>query len=290
MKAPIFDYEAPSSLEEALKLLQERGDDAKVMAGGQSLMPMLNMRLARPALVVDINRVAGLDYIRAENGHLKVGALARHTDIAKNADVARDWPLLREAAAQIGHDAIRNRGTLAGSMAHADPSAEHPAVLVALDGEIVVRSSRGERVIKADDFFVGYLTTALQPDEIVTEVRFPALPARTGSTFIEFAPRVGDFAVVGVAAAVTLGADGTWQDARIALTGVGGTPFRARQAEAALRGKRPSADDIRAAAASVGEAIDPESDMKASARYRRHLARVLTEQALATAAQRGGHK
>ncbi len=286
MKAPAFDYEAPATLEEALGLLQARADDAKVLAGGQSLMPMLNMRLARPALIVDINRLPGLDYIRIAGGQLQVGALARHTAVASHPEVKKGWPVLAEAAAQIGHDAIRNRGTLAGSLAHSDPTAEHPAVLAALDGEVVVRSAKGERTLKADDFFLGYLTTALQPDELLTEVRFPALAPRTGSTFVEFAPRVGDFAVVGVAAAVTLGGDGSWQDVRLALTGVGGTPFRARQAESALKGKKPTAADIQAAAAQVAEAIEPDSDIKASARYRRHLARTLSERALTTAAER----
>jgi carbon-monoxide dehydrogenase medium subunit len=286
LKAPDFDYEAPATLEEALALLKARGDDAKVLAGGQSLMPMLNMRLARPALVVDINRLPGLDAIRVADGRLRIGALVRHTAVVNSPEVAAGWTLLREAAAQIGHDAIRNRGTVAGSMAHADPSAEHPAVLAALDGELVLRSARGERTLTADQFFLGYLTTALQPDELVTEVRFPRLAARTGSAFVEFAPRLGDFALVGVAAAVTLAADGAWQDVRLALTGVGGTPFRARQAEAALRGSRPRPDDLKAAAAQVAQAIEPEGDIKASARYRRHLARVLTERALALAAER----
>jgi carbon-monoxide dehydrogenase medium subunit len=286
LKAPAFDYEAPASLEEALELLKARGDDAKVLAGGQSLLPMLNMRLARPALVVDINRIPNLAHIKVDNGQLRIGALVRHTGVVRSQDVAKGWPLLREAAAQIGHDAIRNRGTVAGSMAHADPTAEHPAVLAALDGEVVVRKAGGERVLGPDEFFLGYLTTALQPDEIVTEVRYPALAPRTGSAFVEFAPRVGDFAIVGVAATVTLGADGAWQDVRVALTGVGGSPFRARQAEAALRGSRPKAEDLKAAAAQVAAAIEPDSDIKASASYRRKLARSLTERALQTAAER----
>jgi carbon-monoxide dehydrogenase medium subunit len=290
LKPPAFDYEAPTSLAEALAILQRHGDEAKVLAGGQSLMPMLNMRLARPAVIVDINRIPDLAYVREADGHLAVGALARHVDLLRSPSVAAGWPLLREATAQIGHPAIRNRGTVAGSIAHSDPSAEHPAVLACLDGEVVVAGPAGRRIVKPDAFFVTYLTTDLRPDEVVVEVRFPRLPPRTGSAFVEFAQRSGDFAIVGVAAAVTVDEDGvTCREARIALTGVGGTPFRAREAEAMLRGRRlvPAADDaFREAAAQVAASIEPDDDIHASARYRRHLAQVLTERALARASER----
>ncbi len=291
MKPPPFDYEAPETLEEALRLLQQAGGEAKVLAGGQSLVPLLNMRLVRPSLIVDINRIAGLDYLREEDGELVVGALARHRDVLASPLVWEGWPLLAEATAQVGHPAIRNRGTVCGSIAHADPAAEQPAVLCALDGRVVVAGPAGRREVPARDFFLTYLTTALEPEEIVVEARFPRLPPGSGAAFVEFARRHGDFAIVGVAAAVTP-EDGQCREARIALVGVGGTPLRAREAEEMLRGRPLRGPEGRSilqrAAQQVAASVEPPDDVHASARYRRHLAGVLTERALEEALRRAG--
>jgi carbon-monoxide dehydrogenase medium subunit len=289
VKPASFEYHAPATLEEAVGLLAAN-DDAKVLAGGQSLVPLMNMRLARPAVVVDLNRIGGLDYVRAD-GELAVGALVRHNDLLRSEAVRRGWPLMHEAAGFIGHPAIRNRGTVCGSLAHADPAAEHPAVLAALDGTVVVQGPGGRREVRADEFFLTYLTTSLSADEIVVEARYPRLPEGTGTCFLELARRHGDFAIVGVAAALTL-RDGVCTDARLALTGVGGTPFRAREAEEMLRGRRLAGEDARAAFQEAGRqiagAVEPDDDIHASARYRKHLSGVLTERALAKALERAG--
>lgn len=285
MKAAAFDYYAPDRLEEALAVLHESGDGAKILAGGQSLVPLMNMRLATPSVVVDINRIRALAYIRREGDTLCIGALARHADILRSQEVLEGWPLLAEATGHVGHPTIRNRGTLCGSVAHADPAAEQPAVLAALEARIVVSGSSGRRELTPDEFFITYLTTALAPDEMILEVRLPPLPPGTGSSFVEFSRRHGDFAVVGVACALTL-ADGICQEVRIALTGVGGTPFRARAAEDMLRGERVDGRSLRAVAERVGSTVQPDDDIYASADYRKHLARVLTERALAQALER----
>lgn len=291
MKPPSFDYYAPHSLDEALHFLESGGANANVLAGGQSLMPMLNMRLARPAIIVDINGISSLNHLKAGPDMLIVGALVRHADLLRDSEVRRGWPLLAEATAMVAHPAIRNRGTVCGSIAHADPAAEHPGVLLTLDGSVVVAGVAGRREIPAGEFFVSMLTTALEPGEMVVEVHYPPLPVGTGTAFVEFSRRHGDFAVVGVAAALTV-RDRVCQAARITLVGVGETPFRARAAEAALDGRRLGpADSGGAFAAAAGEvvaAVDPADDVHASSSYRRHLAGVLTERALQTALARAG--
>lgn len=285
MKPPLFEYHAPASVEEAVGLLAEHGDEAKVLAGGQSLMPLLSLRLARPAHLVDVNGLSELTGITNGTG-LDLGALVRHRTAERDRDVATANPLVAEAITYIGHAAIRNRGTIGGSIAHADPAAELPAVLAALDGEVVVRSGRGERTIPAAELFEGFLTTTLQPDELLTAVRFPAWPAGAGWSFTEFSRRSGDFAIVGVAAVVQLGAGGAIADARLAFTGVGGTPVRARQAEAALAGQTPSIELWHTAGQEAASELDPSSDLHGTAAYRRHLASVLAERALQEAANR----
>lgn len=286
MKPPRFEYFDPRTLDEALTLLGERAADAKLLAGGQSLMPLLNFRLARPGALIDLNRVPDLDGIREDDGMLRVGALCRQRQVETSSLVGARCPLLREATRWVGHAAIRTRGTVGGSIAHADPAAEYPAVLAALDGQVVVRSAMRERVVGAADFFVTYLTTTLEPDEMVTEVRFPAMPRDAGWSFVEFARRHGDFALAGVACVVRLGGDGVCIDARIALCGVGGRPVRARRAEAVLKGERPTDRVIQQAAAIVRDEVDPPSDLHADAEYRRHLATVLTRRSLRAAADR----
>jgi len=291
MKPPRFDYLAPSSLDEALGLLDQHRDQAKVLAGGQSLVPLLNFRLARPAYLVDLNEIDGLDEIRMDRGDLVIGAMARQRDVETSSLVRAHCPLLAEAMPQIGHVQIRNRGTLGGSVAHADPASELPAVIAALDGDLVVTSGRGQRVLKPDAFFVSYFTTALDPTELLTSVRLPALPPRTGTAFLEMSRRHGDFALVGVAATVTIDDAGVCTRCALALTGVGPAPVVPREVATSLVGVRPTPDAITEIGQGVSAFVRPESDLHASSDYRTHLAGVLTERALVRCVERtrGAH-
>jgi carbon-monoxide dehydrogenase medium subunit len=276
MKPAPFRYLAPAVLEEALECKRAEGDDAKFLAGGQSLVPAMNFRLAQPAVLIDLNRLPGLDHVRAEGGGLRIGALARHRAIERDALVARDAPLLAEAAPHVAHPQIRNRGTLCGNLAHADPASEFPAAMLALGARMRARSSRGERWIAAGDFFQGVFTTALAADEMLIEVEVPRLPSRTGTAFLEVARRRGDYAIVGVAAVVTLDAAGRLAQARVALCNVGATPVLV------------AVSDLEAAPGEVQPKIDPPANVHASAGFRRHLAGVLTRRALAAAHARAG--
>lgn len=282
MKPAEFHYHRPREVTEALALLREVGDGGKILAGGQSLMPLMNFRLAEPAHLIDINFIAGLDYIRSENGALKIGCLARQAQILNDPLVQRCCPLLAVAMEHVGYGQIRNRGTLCGSLAHADPAAELPAVLLALDGSVTVSNATGRREIAAQGFFQSYLTTALASDEMILEASIPEQPAHSGSAFVEFARRFGDFAIVGVAVSLLIESDSI-SDARIALTGVGDKPWRERAVEVQLVGKQASADLFAAVAKQVASAIDPSSDIHASAAYRRSLAEVLMRRALTEA-------
>jgi len=286
MKPPPFEYAAPSTVEEAVSLLVQHDGEAKVLAGGQSLMPLLNMRFARPAAVIDLRRVAGLTDIREEGGALVIGAMVTKRAIERSTVVANRQPLLHAATRWIAHPQIRNRGTVGGSMAQADPAAEYPAVAIALDMELDMVGPGGSRRIPAADFFVTYLTTALEENEVLTAIRVPVFPSGTGWSIQEVSRRHGDFAMVG--AITTLRLDGgRVADPRIVLFGVGATPLRARGAEETLAGSEPSEDAFAAAGAAVAAEIEePLSDVHASADYRRHLARVLTQRALAEAARR----
>lgn len=287
MKPPRFRYYAPHSLEEALAVLAETADEAKPLAGGQSLIPMLNMRLARPSLLIDLNGLHELSGIKLDSGAIVVRAMTRYRAVERSPLVAEHAPLLAEAIRWVGHLPIRTRGTVGGSVAHADPAAELPGVLVALDGTVQLTSQRGQRLVPAQDFFVDLLTTVAEPDELVTEVRFPFLPARTGTAWLEVARRHGDYALVGVGAVVSLAEDFTTiTEARLSFIGVAGRPVRARLAESALRGQPVVAETWRAAAATVRGEIDPAGDIHASAEYRRYVAGVLAERALALAAER----
>src|SRR5438876_2924387 len=287
MKPPKFRYFAPQSVGEALALLAEHADEARVLAGGQSLVPLMNMRLVHPGVLVDINGIDELAYVKAWDGGLAIGTMTRDAALAGDRTVAERLPVLTEAAHCVGHPAIRNRSTVGGSIAHADPAAELPAVMVALNAEFVARSRSGSRTISAQDFFKGYLTTDLKEGEMLTELRIPGLPPRSGNAFVEFSRREGDYALAGVAAVVTLAENGTIADARLGLCSVGPEPVRPQNAEALLRGQRPENEAWAAAAASVVSVLDePLSDIHGSADYRRHLAEVLTKQALATAAER----
>ena len=279
MKAADFKYHRPREIHEALTLLKEVGADGKILAGGQSLMPMMNFRLAEPAHLIDINFIAGLDYIRSENGAIKIGCLARQTAVLGDPLVRQRCPLLAAALAHVGYEQTRNRGTICGSLAHADPAAELPAVLLALDGSVTVGNLTRTRQVSARDLFQSYLTTALAGDEMVLEASLPEQPRSSGAAFVEFARRFGDFAIVGVAASLVLSKDEI-TDARIALTGVGDKPWRERKPEETLIGKKATPDLFSTAANEIAADIDPGSDIHGSAAYRRSLARVLTRRAL----------
>ncbi len=285
MKPVSFEYHSPTSVDEATSLLSRHAGDASALAGGQSLIPLLNMRMARPGVVVDLRRVPGLDYVERRNGHLAVGAMTRQRTVHESAEARACSPLLIEALGHVGHVPIRSRGTVGGSIAHADPAAELPAVLTALGGSVQCRGPSGERVIDADDLFEGFLTTSLEPGEIITEVRFPVLGEGSGSSFQEVARRHGDFALAGVGLAVTL-RDGRCSAAHIALTGVGLTPVKPREVEAALVGTDLADEVIERAARDVGASLRPSSDLHADADFRVHLATVLTERALRIARRR----
>jgi CO/xanthine dehydrogenase FAD-binding subunit len=287
MKPPRFRYFAPKSVGEALALLAEHAAEARVLAGGQSLVPLMNMRLVHPDVLIDINGISELAFIEASNGGLAIGALTRDATLAGDNTISENLSVLTEAAHFVGHPAIRNRSTIGGSIAHADPAAELPAVIVALNAEIVARSRSGSRTIAAQDFFKGYLTTDLKDSEMLTEVRIPGLPPRSGSAFVEFARREGDYALAGVAAVITLDENGTIAGARLGLCSVGPVPVRPQAAEDLLRGQRPGDEAWAAVATAVRSVLDkPLSDIHGSADYRRHLAGVLTRQALAAAAER----
>ncbi len=287
MKPAAFEYFRPSSLDEALALLAEHGGDAKPLAGGQSLIPAMNFRLATPAVLVDLNGISELSYINSDAGDIRIGGMTRQRTVERSAVVSDRVPLIAETMPHIAHPAIRNRGTIGGSLAHADPAAELPAVMLALNARFTVRSQAGAREVEADDFFMGLFTTAVQPGELLTDIRVPPSPSHSGFAFQEISRRHGDFALVGVAAVVSLDAGGNCADARIALLSVGDRPMRAVEAAKTLMGQRPSAELIAAAADTAATRdIDPSGDIHASARYRRHLAKVLTRRVLTRAFER----
>jgi aerobic carbon-monoxide dehydrogenase medium subunit len=283
MKLPPVDYEAPTTVAEATDLLAEHLDEASVLAGGQSLIPLLALRLARPAVLIDINGVDELSGVSAEDGWVAIGATTREYVAESSETVADAVPLLAAALPLIGHEAIRSRGTIGGSMAHADPAAELPAVARALDADFVVRSQSGERVIPAAQWFEGYLTTARGPDELLVEVRFPAAKPGTGTSFQEVARRHGDFAIVGLAASLTLSGE-TISDARLALAGVSDVPVRAAAAEDLLVGERPSTELFDEAARRATDDLDPPADLHGSSDYRKKVAAAVVRRGLRAAA------
>src|SRR5262245_6637791 len=285
MKPPPFDYVVPDSVEAAVEALAQAGADAKILAGGQSLVPMLNFRLLRPSILVDINRIPGLAFIADTENAIRVGALTRHHATETSPVIARHLPVLNAAMKCVAHRAIRNRGTLGGSLSHADPAAELPMIALLLDAEIEIASASLRRTSTARDFFLGALTVDLAEDELVTEIAFPKLPLASGWGFAEVARRNGDFALGAVATTLTL-ADGKIAQARIAMMGVGDKPERAADAETMLRGHalEPALIDAAAEVACVG--IEPNADLHASSDYRRHLVGVLIRRTLADAWRR----
>lgn len=286
VKPAPFKYIATRSLDEALALKAEHGEDARFLAGGQSLVPAMNFRLAQPAVLIDINPLNELAEMRASGGALRMGALVRHRTLERDAVIASRQPLLREAVKYVAHPQIRNRGTLGGNLAHADPASELPAVVLALGGRVRVQSIGGERWINAGDFFAGMLTTNLRGDELLVEVELPDPAPGTGACFMEVARRRGDFALMGVAAIVTLADDGTCVAAQVAYCGAGDRPVTADEGGRSLVGTRVADADIDAAAALAQRGLDPPGNIHAGKEYQRHLAGVLTRRALRAARAR----
>jgi aerobic carbon-monoxide dehydrogenase medium subunit len=291
MKPAPFQYVAARSLDQALQLKAEHGDEARFLAGGQSLVPTMNFRLTQPAMLIDINPLTDCAGVKTNGARsLRIGALTRCRSLERDAATARDLPLVHEALPHIAHPQIRNRGTLGGNLAHADPASEMPAIMLTLAAKLRVQSVRGERWIAAADFFLGALSTALAPDEMLMEVELPVAPPRSGACFIEVARRRGDFAIIGVACTVEVDADGRCRQARIGLCNAGDGPIFAAQASKSLAGRKIAAPEIDAATALLQDEIDPGGNVHASKEYQRHIAGVLTARALATAnerAQRG---
>ena len=287
MKPAAFEYVVANSIEQAVATLAQAGGDAKILAGGQSLVPMLNFRLLRPAILVDINRIPDLAFIQDAGDAIKIGALTRHHQLETSPVIAKHFPILSHAMTHVAHLAIRNRGTIGGSLSHADPAAELPMMALLLGAKLHIISGRGKRTVDAREFFLDALTVDLTEDELLTEIHLPKLPPHTGWGFEEVPRRAGDFALAAVAATITMSA-GVMKEARIALTGVAPTPIRASEAEVLLVGKKFEAKLMAHVIETIRAAIEPETDLHASSDYRRHLVGVLAGRALATALQRAG--
>jgi carbon-monoxide dehydrogenase medium subunit len=274
-----FDYEAPESLEEAIRMLHENGEDAKLLAGGHSLLPLMKLRLAAPTVLIDLRRIPGLHGIQRENGSWRLGPMTRHADLQD----AQELGVVARAASLIADQQVRNRGTIGGSLAHGDPASDLPTVLLATEGEVTARGTGGQRTIAAADLFQDFLTTSLAHDEVITEVRLPAMDGY-GFGYEKFTRRAEDWAMVGVCALVKKADDGSCEDVRIGLTHMASTPLRASAAEEALRGQGLDAESIARAAEQAAEGTEPPGDLNATPDYKRHLARVLTRRALEAAA------
>lgn len=284
MKPPLFDYHSPASVDEALALLSSV-EGAMILAGGQSLIPAMNMRLASPSALIDIQRIPGLDAIRVEGGMIRVGAMVRHRSLELDSDAHRANPLIREAMAHVAHVPIRHRGTVVGSLCHADAAAEMPLLLLLTGGSVVARSPSGERVIPAGDFFTFHMTTSRQPDEMIVEARFGALPHGAGHAFEEFTRRHGDYAIAAVGAILTRSADGSVKDVSLAACGISSTPKRLAASELALKGHPLTPETLDKAARAAAEVVTADDDMHATAAYRKHLLGVLVKRAVHKAAQ-----
>lgn len=280
-----FEYLAPQSVDEVIGLLAEHGDDAKILAGGQSLIPAMRFRLAAPATLIDINRLQGLEYIREENGYLAIGALTRESMLEESAVVARDYPLLADAARVIADPLVRNRATVGGNLAHADPANDHPAVMLAYNAQIIARGPAGTRTIAIDDFFTGIFETSLNPGELLVEIRIPKPPAHSGGAYLKIERKVGDYAVSAVAVQLVI-QGGTCTAARIALTNLNPTPMRATDAEQALIGNALSDAVLEAAGRAAAAECDPSADLRGSVEYKRDLTRIITKRAIRKAIER----
>ena len=283
-----FEYHAPATVKDALKLLGKLKDDAKLLAGGHSLIPMMKLRLAQPGHLIDLRKVKGLSGVKEEKAALTIGAMTTHWDIESSKIVKSKIPVLAEIGGIIGDPAVRNKGTLGGSVAHADPAADWPAAMLALGAEMICEGPKGKRSVKADDWFVGLMTTAMKANEILTAVRIPVWPAGSGAAYMKFPHPASRFAVVGVCAAVTLDKQGACAKAGVAVTGAGTKAVRARGVEAGLVGKRLDAAAIEAAAQKAAEGVDVQADLQGSVEYKAHLCRVFAKRAIAEAVKRAG--
>lgn len=286
MIPPPFDYHAPETLADALALLQRHGDDAKVLSGGQSLLPLLKLRLGAAGHLVDIGRIPDLEYIREEGGWLRIGGRTREADLERSELVRTKYPLLADTADVIADPLVRNLATVGGNLAHGDPANDHPATMLALRAEVVATGPGGTRTIPVDELFLGLFTTALEPGEILTEIRVPVPPPRSGGAYVKLERKVGDFAAAAAAVQVTLGAGGEVERAGIGLTNAGPKPIRAAEAERHLAGKRPTGEVIAETARLAAAAASPSADRRGSIEYKREMARVLTARALKKAVER----
>jgi carbon-monoxide dehydrogenase medium subunit len=285
-----FDYHAPKTVPEAVALLERYRGDAKVLSGGQSLLPLLKLRLGQAAHLVDIGRIPGLEYIREEGGFLKIGSRTRESALERSDLIRSRYPILADASAVIADPLVRNLATVGGNLAHGDPANDHPAVMLALGAQVVATGPKGERTIPVDAFFTGLFTTALAPEEILTEIRVPVPPARSGGAYVKLERKVGDFATAAAGVQVVLGADGTVERAGIGLTAAGPTPVKATEAERYLKGKKPDEATIAETARLAAQATSPSADRRGSVEYKREMARVLAGRALRKAVQRAGGK
>jgi carbon-monoxide dehydrogenase medium subunit len=281
-----FDYHSPKTLSEALALLQIHRDDAKVLSGGQSLLPLLKLRLGQAGHVIDIGRIPGLEYIKEEGGFLKIGGRTREAALEASDLIRKKYPILSDTAAVIADPIVRNLATVGGNLAHGDPANDHPATMLALGAVIVATGPKGERTIPIEKFFTGIFTTALSPDEILTEIRIPVPPAGSGGAYVKLERKVGDFATAAAAAQVTLGKSGAIERAGIGLTNAGPTPIKATAAEQSLQGKKPDQSAVAQAARLAAQATSPSADRRGAVEYKREMARVLTARALAKAIAR----
>jgi len=288
MIPPAFEYLRPKTIREAIAFLQQYGDEAKILSGGQSLIPMMKFRLARPGYLIDINRIPGLSYIREEGGYLKIGGLTREAELENSPLIQSKYPIILDTARVIADPQVRNMATLAGNLAHGDPANDHPATMLALRAEVVATGSQGERVLPIESFFVTLFTTELQHDEIVSEIRIPVPPPHSGGAYLKLERKVGDFATAGVAAEVTVNGEGVCQQVGIGLTNVGATPVKARKAEESLRGTKMDETNIAQAAQLAADEAEPSSDLRGPAEYKRGLVKELTRRALARAYERAG--
>lgn len=288
MIPPPFEYLRPRTVPEAISLLQQHGEDAKILSGGQSLIPMMKLRIARPAWLIDINAIPGLDYIREQDGHLAIGGLVREWQIEASDLIRKKYPILHDAASVIADPQVRNLATICGNLAHGDPANDHPAVMMAVDAQVVATGLKGARTINVQNFFLSIFSTALNPDEILTEIRIPTPASRSGGAYFKLERKVGDFATAAVGAQITLDDRGAFAKAGIGLTNVGPVPIKAKRAEDFLRGKMPTAENIAQAARLASEDAQPSADLRGPAEYKTGLVKEFTKRALNRAIERAG--
>ena len=286
MIPPSFEYLRPKTIPEAIAFLQQYGDDAKILSGGQSLIPMMKLRLARPGYLVDINRIAGLSHVKEEGGFLKIGGLTREAELEASPVVRAKYPIIIDTAHVIADPQVRNLATVGGNLAHGDPANDHPATMVALGAQVVAMGPKGERVIPIENFFLSLFSTALAHDEILTEIRVPIQPPRSGGAYFKLERKVGDFATAAVAVQLTLDGNGTCEKVGIGLTNVGPTPVKARKAEDLLRGKKLDESTIAQAAQLAADESEPSADLRGPVEYKRSLVKELTKRALTRASER----